>query len=291
MGRRLEPFGRVGQRGSMALTVHSFYVVGLREGFPLYSRKWTQSDVDSALLSGFLASMEHMAQQVAAQHVNVVNMKDRRFFFQIDEQNSLLLVFITDVSESPSRFRKYLGILNKQFVGMFQNQLDELHEDGTTDTNLFASFDEFIDDLVLTWWMGETTVSAAKVMDVFEIFTLFYNTVLQRFLTDVSRRTYNTEIQNIFETNMQKIPALVGIFIDKTGVVTYDAIDPQQIKYTKFRNVLFDIFHELITLTRKTMPKQTYQALVFDHISPLIRTEQDRLKTYSLTEKIVMEIL
>ena len=39
------------------------------------------------------------------------------------------------------------------------------------------------------------------------------------------------------------------------------------------------------------MPKQTYQALVFEHISPLIRTEQDRLKTYALTEKIVMEIL
>lgn len=273
------------------MTVHSFYVVGLREGFPLYSRKWSQSDVDSALLSGFLASMEHMAQQVAAQHVNVVNMKDRRFFFQIDEENSLLLVFITDVSESPSRFRKYLGLLNKKFVMMFKKQLDELHEDGTTDTNLFKSFDEFIDDLVLTWWMGETTISAAKVMDVFEVFTLLYNTVLQQFLTDVSRRTYNAELQEIFTKNIEKIPQLVGVHIDDSGVLNYDSIDPQQIKYTKFRNVLFDIFHELIVLTRKTMPKQTYRALVFEHISPLIRTEQDRLKTYALTEKIVMEIL
>ncbi|MFX1576253.1 MAG: hypothetical protein ACFFCF_03665 [Promethearchaeota archaeon] len=273
------------------MTVHSFYVVGLREGFPLYSRKWSQSDVDSALLSGFLASMEHMAQQVAAQHVNVVNMKDRRFFFQIDEKNGLLLVFITDVSESTSRFRKYLGILNKKFVKMFQKQLNELHKDGTTNTTLFKSFDEFIDDLVLTWWMGETTVSAAKVMDVFEVFILFYNTILQQFLTDVSRRTYSNEIQQIFSTNMKKIPELVGIYIDKTGVVTYDSIDPQQINYTKFRNVLFDIFHELMLLTRKTMPKQTYHSLVFEYISPLINTEQDRLRTYSLTEKIVMEIL
>jgi hypothetical protein len=90
---------------------------------------------------------------------------------------------------------------------------------------------------------------------------------------------------------MAKIPPLVGIHIDDTGVITYDSIDPQQIKYTKFRNVLFEIFHELIVLTRKTMPKQTYRALVFEHFSPLIRTEQNRLKTYSLTEKIVMEIL
>ncbi|MFX1318565.1 MAG: hypothetical protein ACFE9D_03960 [Promethearchaeota archaeon] len=273
------------------MTVHSFYVVGLREGFPLYSRKWSQSDVDSALLSGFLASMEHMAQQVAAQHVNVVNMKDRRFFFQIDEQNGLLLVFITDVSESSARFRKYLGILNNKFVKMFKKQLEELHEDGTTDTKLFNSFDEFIDDLVLTWWMGEATVSAAKVMDVFEVFTLFYNTIIQRFFTDVTRRTYGKQIQQLFETKMEKIPALTGIKIDKTGVLTYESIDPQQVKYTQFRKVLFDIFHELMVLTRKTLPKQTYYSLVFEHISPLIRTEQRRMKTYSLTEKIVMEIL
>ncbi|MFW9830532.1 MAG: hypothetical protein ACFFD8_01975 [Candidatus Thorarchaeota archaeon] len=273
------------------MTVHSFYVVGLREGFPLYSRKWTHSDVDSALLSGFLASMEHMAQQVAAQHINVVNMKDRRFFFQIDEKNGLLLVFITDVSESPARFRKYLGILNKQFVKMFKNKLKEFHEDGTTDTTLFKSFDEFIDDLVLTWWMGETTVSAAKVMDIFEIFTLFYNTILQKFLTAVSRRTYESEIQTILETNTAKIPALSGLRMDKTGVINYEAIDPQQIKYPSFRQILYKIFHQLVLLTRKTMPKQTYQSLVFEHISPLIRTEQDRLKTYSLTERLVLEIL
>lgn len=273
------------------MTVHSFYVVGLREGFPLYSRKWTHSDVDSALLSGFLASMEHMAQQVAAQHVNVVNMKDRRFFFQIDEANGLLLVFITDVSESPARFRKYLSLLNKQFVKMFKKQLDELHEDGTTDTKLFNSFDEFIDDLVLTWWMGETTVSAAKIMDVFEVFTIFYNTILQNFLTEISRRTYNDDIQKIFKTNMKKIPAIVGIHVDRSGVVNYKSIDPQQIKYPRLRQILFKIFNQLVQLTRKTMPKQTYQSLVFEHISPLIRVEQDRMKTYSLTEKIVMELL
>lgn len=273
------------------MTVHSFYVVGLREGFPLYSRKWTQSDVDSALLSGFLASMEHMAQQVAAQHVNVVNLKDRRFFFQIDEENRLLLVFITDVSESPARYRKYLGLLNKQFVTMFQKQLEELREDGAIDTSLFNNFDEFIDDLVLTWWMGESTISAAKVMDIFEIFTLFYNTILIKFLTDISRRTYNSDIQKILKNQMEKIPALTGLHMDSSGVINYDGIDPQQIKYTRFRNVLFQIFHELVLLIRKTMPKQTYQSLVFEHVSPLIRTEQDRLKTYSLTEKIVLEIL
>jgi hypothetical protein len=235
--------------------------------------------------------MEHMAQQVAADHVNVVNLKNRRFFFQIDEPNGLLLVFVTDASESLARFRKYLSLLNKKFVKLFRKQIDELHDKGTTDTNLFKSFDDFIDNLVLTWWMGESTVTAAKVMDVFEIFTLFYNTVLQHFLTEVSRRTYENDIQEILQSNITKIPPIQGLHMDASGVVNYDSIDPQQIKYPRFRQVLLKIFRELLQLARKTMPKQTYQSLVFEHISPLIRVEQDRMKTYALTEKIVMEIL
>ena len=174
---------------------------------------------------------------------------------------------------------------------LFRKQIDELHDKGTTDTNLFKSFDDFIDNLVLTWWMGESTVTAAKVMDVFEIFTLFYNTILQNFLTDVSRRTYDTDIQKILQTNAEKIPQLKGFHMDASGVVNYDSIDPQQIKYPRFRQILLKTFHELLILARKTMPKQTYQSLVFEHISPLIRVEQDRMKTYALTEKLVMEIL
>lgn len=232
-----------------------------------------------------------MAQEVASQHVNVVNLKNRRFFFQIDEPNGLLLVFITDVSESPARFRKYLSLLNKQFVKMFKVELEELHKRGTTNMDLFNSFDDFIDNLVLTWWMGETTVSAAKVMDVFEVFTLFYNTILQRFLTEVSRRTYKKEIQAILNKYSEKLPTIQNLHMADTGVINYDTIDPQQTKYTRFRKILFDIFGDLIQLARRTMPKQTYQSLVFEHISPLIRIEQDRLKTYALTEKLVMKIL
>ena len=273
------------------MTVHSFYVVGLREGFPLYSREWTKSDVDTALFSGFLASMEHMAQQVSAQHVNVVNLKNRRFFFQIDEKNGLLLVFITDLGESASRFRKYLSLLNEKFVEMFTDQLTKLHKIGTTDTTLFHTFDEFIDDLVLSWWMGETTVEAAKIMDVLEVFTIFYNAILQKFLTDVSRRTYQSEIHSIFKKSTSKVPALKELHVDSSGMVHSASINPQQLKYTRLREILFKIFRELIQLTRKTMPKQTYQSLVFEYVSPLIRREEDRLKTYSLTEKLVMELL
>ncbi len=273
------------------MTVHSFYVIGLREGFPLYSRRWTKSDVDSALLSGFLASMEHMAQQVASQHVNVVNLRNRRFFFQIDESSDLLLVFITDIGESSARFRKYLTLLNKKFVELYSDTLEVLQKKGTTDTRLFDDFDDYLDDLVLSWWMGETTVSAAKVMDILEVFTLFFNTILQRFLTDVTRRTYQKDIQNIFKTHTRKIPALHGVHAEKSGVVYYDSIDPQQVKYTTLRNILFKIFHDLIELVRRTMPRQTYQSLVFEHFSPLISIEQKRLKTYALTEKLVMEIL
>lgn len=286
--------------GLRTLTVHSFFVISLPEGFPLYSRRWTigtkstndnNSKVDTNLLSGLLASIQNMAQYVTSQHVYVVNLKNYRFFYQIDEKNGLLLVFMTDTSDSPARVRKYMSIVNKQFVEMFHEKIEKVHEEATFNSMYFESFDKFIDDLRTTLWMGESTLTAAKAMDVLEIYILFFNTILQQFLNEKTRKTHLTEIQSIFQKHFGSTPSLQTIHIHPSGVIYHDAIDPRQIKYQKLRKILSNIFHDLMAFIRQIIPKKTYQALVFKHLSPLIKAEQSRLKAYSLIEHLMMEIL
>jgi hypothetical protein len=273
------------------LTLHSFYVVSLREGSPVYSRKWTESAVDSAVLSGFLASLDQMAVQVASQHVSVVNLSNRRLFFQADEPNGLLLVFIADTAESPGRFRKYLSILDRQFVKVFGDQLARITEEGIQDVARLRSFDDFLDDLVGTVLEGESTLEAAKNMDLLELFTAFYNAILQHFLTTEVRKKRWAEIQAIFAQNIATTPALTSLRADPTGVVYFDGIDPKEVKNRKLRAILFSIFENLITFTRGTIPKKTYQALVFQHLGPLLKAEHERLRAYALTEQLVITIL
>jgi hypothetical protein len=247
--------------------------------------------MDSAVLSGFLASLDQMAVQVASQHVNVVNLSNRRLFFQADEPNGLLLVFIADSAESPGRFRKYLSILDRQFVSVFGDQLSRITEEGIQDTARVRAFDDFVDDLVGTVLEGESTLEAAKNMDLLELFAAFINTLLQHFLTPAIRKKRWTEIQAIFEQNVAKTPALASLRADPTGVVYFDAIDPKDVKNRRLRAILFSIFLNLVTFTRRAIPKKTYQTLVFQHLGPLIKAEHERLRAYSLTEQLVIAIL
>jgi len=269
------------------LTVHSFHIVALNEGLPLYHRIWTSSATDPTLLSGFLASLEHMAMHIASQHVNVVTMKDYRFFFQIDNENGLLLVFVTDTSENPSRFRKYLAILNRQFVQRFGGQLSGTPLTKLANMKVFDDFDDFVDKLVVSWQLGEATLTAAKVMDVLEVYTLFLNTILQRFLDDEKRKTYWERIQEIFRRGTAIDQALQPLHVDPRGVVYYEEVDPHQVSYPKLRKALHGIFSGLVALARRVLPRQEYQSLVFEHLSPL----QRRLKAYQLTTSLVREIL
>jgi len=232
-----------------------------------------------------------MALHIASQHVNVVTMKNYRFFFQIDSEHGLLLVFVTDTSENPSRFRKYLAILNRQFVEKFRDQLRSTPPSRLASVGIFTSFNEFVDNLVTSWALGEATLTAAKVMDVLEVYTLFFNTILQKFLDEEKRKAHWEEIQEIFQRNIEGNPALSPLHADPRGVVYYDEVDPQQVSYPKLRKVLHRILAGLLSLTRRTLPRQTYQSLVFEHIGPLLRAERRRLKAYQLTMPLVMEIL
>jgi hypothetical protein len=247
--------------------------------------------VDSAVLSGFLASLDQMAVHVASQHVNVVNLGNRRLFFQADEANGLLLVFIADSGESPGRFRKYLSILDRQFVKVFGDQLERIIEEGIQDSKAVRSFDDFLDDVVGTVLEGESTLEAAKNMDLLELFAAFINTILQHFLTTEIRKKRWTEIQAIFEENVADTSALTSLRADPTGVVYFDAIDPKDVKNRKLRAILFSIFRNLIAFTKRAVPKRTYQTFVFQHLGPLLKAEHERLRAYGLTEQLVVTIL
>jgi hypothetical protein len=81
------------------MAIHSFYVIAWDAGQPIYHRTWVEVSDNPTLLSGLLASVELLALKITQQHVNIVTMRDFRFFFKVDEDNGILLVFITDVSK------------------------------------------------------------------------------------------------------------------------------------------------------------------------------------------------
>ncbi len=274
------------------MVIQSFYIVAWRGGQHIYSRTWTESDINPVLLSGLLASLELMALNLTSEYVNVVTLKNSRFFFLIDEPNKLLFVFITDTTEESPRFQEYLKLLNERFVKMFNpRRRDETDPRPLMDEYACNLFDNIVDTLVANWEKGETSLVDARIMDTLDVFSLFYNAALQRFLDQSTRETHWGRIHDIFHDNTLTNHPFHHLSITPNGVVDYNHLNPNELEYNRMLRALNKILRELVTLLHKVYSPESYQTLFFEYFVPLIHGEKIRLKTYQLIDSLVLELI
>ena len=272
------------------MAIHSFYVIAWDSGQPLYHRTWVEVTENPTLLSGLLASVELLALKITAQHVDMVTMRNSRFFFKVDDENGLLLVFITDIVDDPTRFGDYLDMLHNRFLENFSDITSHVPV-YQRDPRRARVFDELVDSLISHWETGEATLRTAKVMDLLDVFTQFYNVTLQKVLTDRAREMHFTDIQHILSTHLKSDPALRPVTIDKHGVISFDEVNPERIRLLGLVDTLSMILKELVAIARRTRRRQSYETLFFEYYAPLIKSEQERIEEYELQKKLVMELL
>ncbi len=272
------------------MAIHSFYVIAWDTGQPLYHRTWVEVSDSPTLLSGLLASLELLALKITQQHVNVVTMRDFRFLFKVDDINGLLLVFITDTTEDPSRFADYLDMLHTRFLETFE---DTKFKGPIFERNPRKAkvFDELVDSLISHWETGEVSLRSVKVMDVLDVYTRFFNVTMQKVLSARSLEMYFPDLERIFRTHLKADSALRKITFDKHGIVSYDEVNPDQVKIDTLIDTLHIILKELIAIARRTRRRETYEALFFQYYVPIIKAEEERIKEYDLMKKLVMELL
>jgi hypothetical protein len=272
------------------MAIHSFYVIAWDSGRPLYHRTWVEVTENPTLLSGLLASVELLALKITSQSVDMVTMRNSRFFFKVDEENGILLVFITDLVDDPSRFGDYLDMLHNRFLENFSDITSHVPV-YQRDPRRARVFDELVDSLISHWETGEATLRMAKVMDLLDVFTQFYNVTLQKIITAQSRDMYFTDIQHILSTHLKADPALRPVTFDKHGVISFDQVDPERVKFLELTDTLSMILKELVAIARRTRRRESYETLFFEYYAPLIKSEQERIEEYELQHKLVMELL
>jgi hypothetical protein len=244
------------------------------------------------LLSGLLASLELMALNLTSEYVNVVTLKNSRFFFLVDEPNRLLFVFITDITEDSPRFQEYLSLLNQRFVEMFNPQRhDEKDPKPLMDDYAHTLFDKVVDNLVASWEKGETSLIDARIMDTLEVFSLFYNAALQRFLDKAAREQHWGRIHDIFHDNTLTDHPFHHLSVTQDGVVDYSALNPNELDFDRMLKALTKILREVVTLLHKVHSPESYKSLFFEYFVPLIHGEKARLKAYHLIDSLVLELI
>lgn len=274
------------------MVIQSFYIIAWRGGQHIYSRTWVESTTNPVLLSGLLASLEIMALNLTSEYVNVVTLKNSRFFFLIDESNKLLFVFITDLKEDAPRFRDYLELLNRRFVEMFNpSARDSLGSTPLLDNYAQEVYTQIVDNMVANWEKGETSLLDARIMDVLDVFTLFFNAALQRFLDKATRETHWERIRDIFHDNTLTDHPFHHLSVSPEGVVDYSSLNPNELEHDRMLKALTIILREVVAILQEIHPQEAYQNLFFKYFVPLIRSETDRLKAYQLAEALVIELI
>ncbi len=271
------------------MAIHGFYVIAWKSGKHVYNRTWVKVGKDPDLLSALIASLEMMALSITSQHVNMITLEDSRFFFSVDEKYKLLFVFITDAKGDATRFKEYLDILSTRFIQIFHSNLTHLESiEGSLPTQ---AYNELADSLISGWEQGEITLDKAKVMDVLEVFSLFFDVLLQKFLTPKMREDCWGHLQAAFRDNVSGSIPLHRFTISPQGGAQYGIEDLQSVNYTLMLDSLSRTLKDLITLVQRIITPQSHQALFFRYMIPLIRQERSRLLAYNLFESLVVQLL
>lgn len=272
------------------MVVHSFHITTWQEGAHLFSKTWSGTEIDSVLLSRMLVSLEGLAKGLTSRFVNHVALRDLRIIFRVDEENGLLFVFVTGESAKAERWSEYLAMLNKRFLEMFRNLLPTISE-SERDEYQFSTFEKVVEKYVANWEKAETSLLSAKVIDTLDLFTLFFNTILQKILNDVLRQNNWEEIGLIFKAQIDSHSPLEGLALHPEGNVFFEKIKAENIDYPRMLKTLGRILRSLFSLTQRLLPTEAFQSLFFRHLIPLISAERDRLIAWQLTDHLVMEIL
>ncbi len=272
------------------MALYNFMITSWQGGVHLFSKTWKAMNTDPTHLSTQLVKLQLLAKDLSTKFVNYICFDNLWVLFQIDEENDLLFIFFTEANVNVERWSEYLLTLNKRFVEMFSNHLPAITE-SEPDEYQFNTFDKVVGKYVSNWEQAERSLITAKAIDTLDIFTVFFNTILQKFFDDQTRQDNWGEIVKIFKTHIDSGSPLSGLTVHPEGNVFFENIDVEGIDYSGMLRALGRILRDLFILTQRLLPAEAYQSLFFKHIVPLIGAERDRLIAWELTDLLVMKIL
>lgn len=114
---------------------------------PVFSRSYTNQELDLGLMSGFFTALDAFAEQIQGGQMDSLTFKDFQFIFSIEKTTNLRFIISTDKGDSIPETKKRLDLLKSEFLRIFSNQLDEIQNQNfeLNEANI-RIFCEFLDD-------------------------------------------------------------------------------------------------------------------------------------------------
>jgi len=147
--------------------IERIYIIA-KGGILCYSKNYIcPSEVEDDLISGFLTAISGFAKAVKVGEIKSLNFKNFNFFYSYSSEYDCMFIIVVDIEDLEDEVREKVELMKIEFI----NRYHEYLENWTGKTQVFESFDEFIEERIYIplkiLFVGETGVGKTTIMDLF----------------------------------------------------------------------------------------------------------------------------
>ena len=132
-------------RGSASQLIHNIYILK-KTGESLIHGYYGSIEVDETLITGFLSAISTFAEEIGAESVESLVMKNMKFVYATDAStpDPLIFAICVDREEEPSKIENILLKIREKFVSGHKSDL----ADWDGDVNVFVPFYAELDEII-----------------------------------------------------------------------------------------------------------------------------------------------
>ncbi|MHA1378280.1 MAG: hypothetical protein ACTSRG_07845 [Candidatus Helarchaeota archaeon] len=273
------------------MVVHNIWVFTKKSGISLYHKKYGSVEVDESLFSGFLSSINTLAESEFDQKgVESIKMGDYKFIY--DHFCGILFTVAVDPDDPDDEIKELLINARKRFFEQFSEMpwdsyLKNLAKTGQVEhfNNYQATLDEVIEEYKKDKF--EENKNKEELLDLYNILiNKFFLKVIA--FSDVLDEDFGTPLSKVINDLVKNNEVLKNIKVSDDGV-SFDKINVKRIEINELKTILFEILDGLITKGYNLMGSKPVNKII-GQLSSTISNKISEIKGLGICFQI-LEIL
>ncbi len=270
-------------------SILGIWVIERDTGRNLVARAYEDTSVDMDLIAPFLSATHTFIDHASNEALKTIDTENSRYVWVGNEH--LLLVMIVSKAARIGHMRFLLDYALEEFmkrVAPEGKDLGEILDKWHGRPDQFASFGEFLDELVSQYEVTDESLLTGKSMDCLEVHNHIFRNLMRAKMDKKTRTQLVKKIKQELRLLSEQYPFLAGIPVDGAGieVLEIDVIN-QEIPYKTLREALERLFKAVAQCVRETINKRTYQAALLNHVMPYVKEDLRRMQTYAILDDVV----
>ncbi|MHA1785237.1 MAG: hypothetical protein ACTSVE_08565, partial [Candidatus Helarchaeota archaeon] len=274
------------------MVIHNVWILTKKGGISLYHKKYGSVEVDESLFSGFLSSINTLAEsEFEEKGIESIIMGNYKFLYE--DFNGILFTVAGDITDFDSELKEFLISVRKRFFEKFSElpwarYLKELARSG--EVEIFEQFELLLDESVERYKKEKEEILRNK-RDLLEIYENLINIVYLRLIqfSEVVDEDFFEPISKSIKDIIKNDEVMKDVKIPGDGIF-FSSIDLNKIEISRLKIVLHEIFEAVMNVGYNAMGKKPINKIIIQ-LFPAIVIKMDQIQKLGVCYQILDIVL